>query len=214
MIIGFLPGNIKINRKTSFYTSPMIQIICSCFRRKPLTSYVESYKGAGCLFTNGTHVLAGYQPNKKVPIISGIGGSRLPTETNPLDTALRETIEEFFDVKTVDPETIRDIKSEMYVKKTFVNGSYHVFVYSFIDLEAMLYIMKVNNLSSPIYRNFPKSLSDLIFRRSANESSEIRELCILPLECTTLCKSFTNDLRRLQSNGNNSPRPIYGSQEA
>ena len=192
----------------------MLQIVCACFRKKPLTKYVESYKGAGCLFTNGTHVLAGYQPNKKVPIISGIGGTRLPSETNPLDTAIRETIEELFDIKSVDADTIRDIKSEMYVKKTFVNGSYHVFVYSFIDLECMLYIMRMNGASSPIYRSLPKTLSDLIFRRAAFDSSEIRELCVLPLECTTLCKSFVNDLKQLRSNGNNSPRPMYGSQEA
>ena len=172
----------------------------SCCRRpKPLTISSAPYEGAGCLFTNGTHVLAGYQPNKKVPLITGLGGKRLPSETNPLDTALRETIEELFHVSNIHQSTIEDIKSTAYPKKTFMNGSYHVFVYSFVDLECMFYILRLNHQDTTVYRTLPKTMNDLIFKREASQypDAEIRHLCLIPAECTTICKLFMKDLQLL-----------------
>ena len=61
-------------------------------RSKAAPEDESNFMGAGCIFTNGTHVLAGFQPNKKSPAISGFGGKRHGTETFT-QTALRETLE-------------------------------------------------------------------------------------------------------------------------
>lgn len=60
------------------------------------------YNSAGIIFTDGKHVLAGYQKNR---FFSGIGGSKEPSETDPKFTAIREMLEELFgfdEIKNLD----------------------------------------------------------------------------------------------------------------
>jgi hypothetical protein len=57
-------------------------------------------EAAGIVFTNGTHILAGYQPRKKNPHISGLGGSKQKDESY-MQTAWRETLEELFELKDI-----------------------------------------------------------------------------------------------------------------
>ena len=171
----------------------MFQRVRECFRKRKQST--DSYEGAGCLFTDGIHVLAGYQPLKNPPVISGFGGKRLAEETNPLDTALRETIEELLHIKDVDQEVINDIKGEILPKKTILNGSYYVYVYSLIDLECMIYTLRLNMMRSPLYTVLPGNLHSLIFHRIQSESAEIRDICLLPVDCLNVCKSFAKDIK-------------------
>ena len=123
---------------------------------------------AGCLFTNGTHVLAGYQGT-----INGIGGKAKEGE-EPQATALREMLEEIFGV-VFDIEKVRLPPQKIIVKK-----SYTIFVYDFDDLESMCSTLKASSIVSPMYSEIPTTVWDLIVKRLPVES-EVRSLCLLPV---------------------------------
>jgi len=124
---------------------------------------------AGCLFTNGTHVLAGYQG-----CISGIGGKAEEGE-EPQATALRETLEEIFGIYGFDIEKIR-----VEPKKIIVKKSYTIFVYDFDDLESICSILKRSVGVSPMYSEIPTTVWELIVKRLPVET-EVRALCLLPV---------------------------------
>jgi len=132
---------------------------------------------AGCLFTNGTHVLAGYQPNKQFPSINGIGGKPEEGE-EPIVTALREFLEEVFGIY----DCVKGIAEMRRVvpRHIFQQKRYVTYIYDFNDLEKMLEIVSGLGVSSPLYADIPRSLVELLFTRMAVKS-EISHLCLLPL---------------------------------
>ena len=142
----------------------------------------EGYKAAGCVFTDGKIILAGYQPRKRVPTISGIGGKKEDGETY-MDTAIRETVEELFDIK-VASQLINELKT-IIPEKIVQNGSYIIAVYTFMNLEDMLKHMKSKGITSKLYNKMPVSLMELIFNRklveNPAENPEISHLALLPL---------------------------------
>ena len=147
---------------------------------------------AGCLFTNGTHVLAGYQGT-----INGIGGKAEEGE-EPQATALRETMEEIFGI-SFDIEKIRLTTQKIIVKK-----EYTIFVYTFDDLEKMCSILKEGQAVSPMYSEIPTTVWDLITKRLPNDS-EVRSLCILPVvdhprHIPFVEPYFVSDIRSLTKN--------------
>ena len=149
----------------------------------------EKFKAAGVAFTNGVHVLAGYQPHKKHPSISGIGGSREPGESY-MQTALRECVEELFEPTSI-PKALLPKLTEIAPQKVIQSGSYINAIYSFDDLHAMLAIMKRTGLRSPLYETFPKNLTELIMNRiptsalSGDKAAEISHLALLPVVTQT-----------------------------
>ena len=162
----------------------------SCLRNKDKSLYT----GAGCLFTNGVHTLAGYQPRKSEPTISGFGGKREPEETDPFQTALRETLEELFGIHK---EVIAAINLPLKPKRIIQNGSYHVYVFSFADLELMLYRLQEAGVTSPYYLYLPNTVADLIFHRRVDSDAEIGSLCLLPAESRNISKEFLEDMKRV-----------------
>jgi hypothetical protein len=132
---------------------------------------------AGCLFTNGTHVLAGYQPNKQFPSINGIGGKPEEGE-EPILTAIREFLEEVFGIY----DCVKGIAALRTVvpRHVFEQKRYVTYIYDFNDLVKMLEIVSGLGVSSPLYLEFPRSLVDLLFTRLVVKS-EISHLCFLPL---------------------------------
>ena len=132
---------------------------------------------AGCLFTNYNHVLAGYQPKKKIPFISGFGGKKLSNE-NIIETAIRETIEELFDIDYVPFELIYRIK-KINPTKVVTQDNYLMLVYSFEQLLDILHISK-EIISTNLYLSFPTTIPDLIINRIINNKAEISQLCLLP----------------------------------
>jgi 8-oxo-dGTP pyrophosphatase MutT (NUDIX family) len=165
-------------------------MFCSCFCKKE----DELYAGAGCLFTNGVHTLAGYQPRKCTPTISGFGGKKEPEETDPFQTAVRETLEELFGL---DKEVIAAIQLPLKPKRIIKNGSYHVYVFTFADLEQILYNLQEAGVSSPYYLYLPNTISDLIFHRRVDSDAEIGSLCLLPAESANISKEFLEDMNRI-----------------
>jgi hypothetical protein len=145
----------------------------------------EKFKAAGVAFTNGVHVLAGYQPHKKHPSISGIGGSRESGESY-MQTALRECVEELFEPSSI-PKALLPKLTEITPQKVIQSKSYINAIYSFDDLQSMLTIMKRLGLCSPLYETFPKNLTELIMNRvptgalSGAKAAEISHLALLPV---------------------------------
>jgi len=148
--------------------------------RKVHPEVAYEYRAAGAVFTDGTFLLAAYQPHKPVPVISGIGGKKEAGET-VMYTAIRETLEELFEYKDVPKRLIEEIIESVQPKKVVKNGSYVFAVYNFKDLTKMLSIVKRHRLKSPLYKEFPDTLMKLIFSREVSPQAELSHLALLPL---------------------------------
>lgn len=139
------------------------------------------YNYAGSFFTDQKLVLCGYQQNKKIPNLSGFGGKKEDIDKTYIETAIRETIEELFDIKP-DRDTIKYINHNVIYKRLVIQNNYYMLVYTFDDLEIMLDILHKKEITSKLYTDFPKTISELIFNRNFNVKSEISYLCLLPLK--------------------------------
>jgi len=140
----------------------------------------EDFDNAGCIFTNGKHVLAGYQGFKRQAFISGIGGRREQNETY-IHTALRELIEELFEI---DPESklIQLLSERIEPKSVNFQGRYILVEYTFDDLTVILNYLHVHSYSnSALYTTFPTTISELILNRKIY-NGEIKYLALLPFE--------------------------------
>jgi hypothetical protein len=151
----------------------------SRFRFSTLKDLPRVFKAAGVVFTDGKLILAGYQPLKKTPFISGIGGSKEPGEGYKV-TALREMVEELFEVPP-PAELIAELKTLRSPKSILQTGTYVRLVYTFEDLEAILKCIKTYSLKSPLYDTFPETLMELLFDRRPKAKVEISHLCLLPV---------------------------------
>lgn len=167
--------------------------IFTCFTHELVSEVTDTsetnYKSAGCFFTDGRYVLAGYQQNKLIPRISGIGGSKHNGET-PVDTALRETIEELFDIDYIPTKLIEDIKMNVPPQSIFKNHTYRLITYNFTDIENILNIMNKHSMKSPLYYTFPTNFQELLFHRGVDGDSEISHLALLPFVDHTKSSTF------------------------
>ena len=147
----------------------------------PIPNY-PAHMGAGCVFTDGKHILCGYQPHKKKPGITGIGGHKEGEETY-LQTAYRETIEELFHVTntTIPVGLIDTLIRTLRPKKIKMKKGYVLVTFDFTDLQLLLKLCKKAGLRSPLYRRLPKNLLETIQLRDSNPKAEISCLCLLPV---------------------------------
>lgn len=173
------------------------------FTRKvqPFFAYPSSYKAAGCLFFTERLLLAGYQPHKKQPILSGLGGLRKATEL-PAQTAFRETVEELYHVEHVPRELIERLQKKLIPNAVLDEDGYVVLVFDLFQLLKLLRICKNYGVKSPLYSTMPTTLDDLLMKRLPDPSAEISHLCLFPLIDVSspdkiLDKSFLSDIRRI-----------------
>lgn len=155
-----------------------------------------NHMGAGCVFTDGKHVLAGYQPHKKKPGITGIGGHKEGEETY-LQTAYRETIEEMYNVTNVQiPIGLIDrIVLQMRPKKIKMKKGYVLVTFTFQDLDLFLKLCKKSGLRSPLYTRMPKTLFEVIQTRGYNLNAEISSFALLPIvKSHQKLRNFVNPL--------------------
>ncbi len=138
------------------------------------------FMGAGCEFTDGNHILAGYQPHKEKPCISGIGGHAEQGETY-LQTAYRETIEEIFHVSAIPNGLVDTLIRKMAPKDVRIKKGYVILRFTFQDLEKLLQLCKQAKLQSPLYPKLPRTLLEVIQQRSIHKDAEISSLCLLPV---------------------------------
>jgi hypothetical protein len=159
-----------------------MSILWRCFQARPLPPLptYPPHMGAGCVFTDGKHILAGYQPHKKHPGITGIGGQREGEETY-IETAYRETIEELFHVSSIPIGLIEKLTHKMTPKKIKMKKGYVIVSFDFEDLQLFLTICKKAGLRSPLYKTMPKTLLETIQLRGTDLKAEISTLCLLPV---------------------------------
>lgn len=161
-----------------------------------------NFAAAGCLFWNDQYVLGGYQPRKQKPMISGLGGKKEDGEDSSR-TALRETIEELFELETVPLEWIESIQQELGPRPHLPNGEYISILYSFDDLHHILQILQAKGAQSPLYEEFPTNLLSLLFNRKQLASPpEISHLVLIPRvqhpkDCPFVSPYFLKDIRLL-----------------
>lgn len=152
-------------------------------------------KSAGCIFTDGKFVLSGVQKYNNKYIISGIGGKRENGE--PIGyTAIRELIEELFDVKYIHPELLLKI-SEIYPYKMkyFKKISYMLYAYTFDNLSEILKLAEEYITTTSLYETFPKNINDLIINRIPRKKTEIITFVLLPVIYNlTISNHFINDI--------------------
>jgi hypothetical protein len=148
---------------------------------------------AGCLFTDGTYILAGLQ-GTDTQFISGFGGKALEGETS-IDTAIRETLEELFHIQDVPLSVIRSISIESMPQRYLQNGAYTILVYRFDDLYDWGLILSNSNIKSPLYNIIPLTISELLFKRKQVDATEIKCLSLLPLQKNLVISShFLEDI--------------------
>jgi hypothetical protein len=163
----------------------------SCFQSTARSAKVAPslenihYKGAGILFTDKINVLAGFQPNKRIPKITGIGGTRNGSEPL-LDCALRECIEELYDINVIPAKLFLKLKELFHEKQFFITGWYINYVFSFEDLRLILKIVKRYKLLSPVYDILPTTIEELLLKRKHSSTAEIQSIVFLPIACLEL----------------------------
>jgi hypothetical protein len=164
----------------SKFSSNIYSFQCISLYSAQITSSINNYNAAGIIFTDRIHILGGYQPHKKTPFISGIGGMKEPGETYII-TAIRETLEELFDLENIPTTLLNELVEKLKDKKIMQNNTYISIICTFEDLQIICNVLKEHNIVSRLYDEIPNNLSDLIFKRKINKDSEIAQLSILPL---------------------------------
>ena len=148
---------------------------------------------AGCMFTDGHIVLAGFQP--KISKMSGFGGKSLENET-PFETAIRETLEELLGVRNVPYELIAKMPP---CERHIAYPAYTCFVYNFDDLETILRRARRYYITSDYYSKFPTEVGELILQRQSVEGMEVEELFLIPASTRiAVSRSFQKDISAVE----------------
>ncbi len=182
-----------------------------CISRRHCISHghnkVRDYYGAGILFTNGKVVLGGISNIDGKSIISGIGGKKENNE-NYYECAIRETIEEIFEID-VSSDFIRSFildANSFVIEHEIINRGYIVIVCNFAMLENLSKKLSCDGYKSDLFEGeIPNSYEDIIRQRKRSDNCEIKSLLLLPIEnnndelnelsCLNISKEFLNDMR-------------------
>jgi hypothetical protein len=191
-----MPIGLKFDTIFKSYTTQIIaqmeyllsRLFCCFCKRTPFIDVSvdpETFTSAGVFFTDGIHVLVGEQNSIDRIVLSGIGGKKEYDETY-METALREMIEELFDIMHVPKNLIKLLQKTYTPQMVFQVYTYITVVYSLNDLESMLYLISNFGLHSKAYVSIPLSLDTLIENRIDTFDSEIKSLTILSLSMQNL----------------------------
>jgi hypothetical protein len=141
---------------------------------------IEDFEAAGVIFTDERHVLAGWQPRKAQPRLTGIGGMRNPGEPY-METALREMVEELYGCAEV-PVTLLATLQKIEPTRVFQSDKYVNVVYTFKDLSSMLECINKAGIKSYYYEKPPVNLTDLVMKRKKSKTAEVETLALLPVD--------------------------------
>jgi hypothetical protein len=154
---------------------------------------MTTFKAAGVLFTDGVHVLAGFQPNKAS--ISGFGGSRERGETIR-QTAFREVLEELLEPEAIPATLLQSLVTRYKKYPVTRKGTYRFLTLSFADLLHILQESK--DLKSTLYKSIPTTIAALLKKRIPTAASEVTTLMLLSVkEKVGLDPHFAEDLLAL-----------------
>ena len=140
---------------------------------------------AGILFTDERMVLAGCRSNG---VITGIGGKKKNDET-PYKTAVRESLEEIFELKVIPEELLADVYGKIN-SYNVVSGAYTIFLCTFCDLKEIIDIVRSYDVTSAVYDELPRSMEDLLLNRHPSDKSEFSHLVLLPYFCNTRIENY------------------------
>lgn len=130
------------------------------------------------MFTDGKHVLAGYNP--RTMKISGIGGKAKEGEMR-IYTAIRETVEELFELEDIPQELTAILYNNLTFDTLFVRGDYTTFIMDFrYDLEIIFNAISKFDVRSRVYSTIPHTLEQLLMTRIVAPEVEISHLMLLP----------------------------------
>jgi hypothetical protein len=152
----------------------------------PPDARFAAYKGAGMIFTDGSVVLCGWEPRKRRPGLYGIGGKAEDAvdRRDYRQTAAREVLEELFGavpsarlVEMVAAALCSDAR-----RATLVDGYVMIRCSFQDDLRLLLRLAAAARLKSPLYpTRMPRNLEELLFDRRPGMSTEMAQLCLLPV---------------------------------
>jgi len=156
----------------------------SAFEQEIASDIVELLPptAAGVFCTDGTYVLAGYQPHKQRPCISGIGGHCEPGDhADTAATAFREMMEELFGITAFGTLSFQAILG--YTPKHVRTRTYVNYTVTFDELERVLAHLARTGAQSPYYApSFPTTVRELVDRRSVPVDAELHTLYMLHME--------------------------------
>ena len=147
---------------------------------------------AGILFTDGTMCLAGYNQHRFC--ISGIGGKAKDGEL-VYQTAVRETLEELFELEEIPDACMSIICSSLKFNTVMSVPNYSTFIMSFNDLDKILLFVRMFQVKSRVYSEIPGTITELLLNRKTHENAEFSHLALLP--CTynlALDRHLLNDI--------------------
>ena len=164
---------------------------------KKLFNKPTPVRAAGIFFSDDRHVLSAYQRKNGRLIISGLGGKQEVTDPTLYYTAVRETLEELYDI-TPSASLINQVIHALKPHVTIDVEGYANFYLSFDQLIAMMEMVAADT-TSPIYRTMPRTLTDLIQNRRPLPQSEISALALMPMEANAnIDPEFNNDIQQFK----------------
>jgi len=131
---------------------------------------------AGILFTDGKFTLSGVN---KYSEITGIGGKKEGEET-PVQTAVRETVEELFEPEEIPSGLLEELYSKLIFDNMMVKRNYRIFIMNFNDLKIFFITAKKYKLKSKVYDILPLTIQELILERKVVNNAELRYMMLIP----------------------------------
>jgi hypothetical protein len=161
----------------------------------PVDPRFAAYKGAGMVFTDGSVVLCGWEPRKRKPGLYGIGGKAedVLDQRNYQRTAAREVLEEIYGVPPSADLVDRIARVTGNGRRVEMVGDYVMIHQDFAGLEQILRLVASTGMRSPFYPSrAPRTVQELLFSRRPTETSEMAQLCLLPI--TSRVPRISSDL--------------------
>ena len=151
---------------------------------------------AGILFLENTSFLSGFQ--RKQMRWSGFGGKAFPDET-PAKTAVRETVEELFEVDLSEND-IEQLIEQLSIWHEYSSKGYIFFVLPFSGITTISEFLEEKGYTSRVYPQFPKSITSLISQRIISNAKEIEKINLFTFSDIqefqlAFDKHFLSDLR-------------------
>lgn len=130
------------------------------------------YESAGCLFHDETTFLAGFQ--RKQQRWTSFGGKKYYGETS-FHTAMRETIEELFEIQ-ITQKTLGKLICRISLSIPTQDGSYVYYKYPYSIIFEIIQILEEDGYTSPLFQSWPRTVSQLVEKRIYCKTCEIQKI--------------------------------------
>jgi hypothetical protein len=146
-----------------------MQTIKANKNKKPKTAHDKEYLGAGFIFYYNNTFLTGFSSHLK--LWSGFGGKVEKTDKSPLQTAIREVIEEIFGINPSEHiiRWINNIKVQQIINR----HGYILYICHINELKWISAILIFFGEKSPYYKKLPSDITELLTERYAPADAEV-----------------------------------------